>query len=232
MTTTPRTTAATDPARPGARERNPRGQGGRLRDDILSAATDLLDESGTEESVTLRAVARRAGISAPAIYGHFADRQTILLAVVQGAFAELHERLRAAARAEDEGNEDDPVARLHRVCAAYLDFAATRPQRYRAMFGGLWNTQRALAEENVTAGDLTDLGQDALEVLATALQDCVAAGCSGSDDPRGDAVALWLGLHGLAHQRVVTAAFPWPADIVDRLVVPLAHLVPAADGGR
>ena len=49
-----------DPARPGARERNPRGQGGRLRDDILTAATDLLDESGTEESVTLRAVARRA----------------------------------------------------------------------------------------------------------------------------------------------------------------------------
>lgn len=229
MTTTPRTTGRTSPAphlapSPGARERNPRGQGGRLRADILTAATDLLDESGTEESVTLRAVARRAGISAPAIYGHFADRQAILLAVVQGAFAELHDRLRAAAGTTTAGTgEDDPVARLHRVCAAYLDFAATRPQRYRVMFGGLWNTQRAL-EENITTTDLTELGQEALDVLVTSLQDCVDAARSTSSDPRADAIALWLGLHGLAHQRVVTAAFPWPADITARLVVPLAHL--------
>jgi len=230
MTTTPQTSGRTRPApqlapTPGARERNPRGQGGRLRADIISAATDLLDHSGTEESVTLRAVARQAGISAPAIYGHFADRQMILLAVVQDAFAELHDQLLAAADTTTEGTEgDDPVARLHRVCAAYLDFADTRPQRYRAMFGGLWNTQRALEEKNITATDLLNLGRDALNVLATALQACVDAGRSTSDDPRADTIALWLGLHGLAHQRVVTAAFPWPPDITNRLVIPLAHL--------
>ena len=43
-----------------------------------------------------------------------------------------------------------------------------------------------------------------------------------------DAVALWLGLHGLAHQKSVTVSFPWPADIAERLIVALAHLT----GGR
>lgn len=202
------------------RERNRRGQGGRLRADIVAAATALLDESGTGEAVTLRAVARRAGISAPAIYAHFADRQAILLAVVQEAFAALDAQLRAAATAAD------PVERLHQVCAAYLDFAADRPHGYRAMFGGVWNTEQALADDAVAATDLTDLGRDALGLLAACLQGCVDAGRSGSTDPGADAVALWLGLHGLAHQRVVTAAFPWPADIAERLVEPLARLRP------
>ncbi|MDT7668253.1 MAG: hypothetical protein QOC74_1036, partial [Pseudonocardiales bacterium] len=43
-------------------------------------------------------------------------------------------------------------------------------------------------------------------------------------DLSADAVALWLGLHGLAHQQSVTVSFPWPPDITERLVVALAHL--------
>ena len=37
-------------------------------------------------------------------------------------------------------------------------------------------------------------------------------------------LALWLGLHGLAHQQSVTVSFPWPPDIAERLIVALAHL--------
>lgn len=208
-----------DPPASGPRERNRRGQGGRLRADILTAAADLLDEAGHEQAVTLRAVARRIGIAAPSIYAHFADRQAILLAVVQEAFAELAEALRATAAAEP-----DAVARLRAACTAYLNFAATRPQRYRVMFGGLWNGGEAVASAAVSAAEVTELGQEALAVLVTALDDCVAAGTSASTDTRADAVALWLGLHGLAHQRAVIPAFPWPADITDRLITSLAHL--------
>jgi hypothetical protein len=43
-------------------------------------------------------------------------------------------------------------------------------------------------------------------------------------DLSADAVALWLGLHGLAHQQSVTVSFSWPPDITERLVVALAHL--------
>jgi AcrR family transcriptional regulator len=201
-----------------SRTRNRRGEGARLRTDILAAAAELLDETGDEQAVTLRAVARRVGISAPSIYSHFADRQAILFALAQTAFAELTEQLSAA------GGGEDVVARLRAVCAAYLDFAATRPQRYRVMFGGLWNAAGAVAEAAITAEEATTLGRPALLVLTDALAGCVAAGRSTSTDPGADAVALWLGLHGLAHQRAVAPAFPWPAGITRRLIDPLAHL--------
>jgi len=40
-----------------------------------------------------------------------------------------------------------------------------------------------------------------------------------------DATALWVGLHGLAHQHAVTTSYPWPADIVHRIAAPLSQLV-------
>ena len=203
----------------GARERNPRGHGARLRTDIVAAAAGLLDETGSEDAVTLRAVARRVGIAAPSIYGHFADRQAILLAVVQEAFAELDAALRSAA-----AQDADPVQRLHTVCAAYLEVAAARPQRYRVMFGGLWSGEQAVAGGDVTAEQVADLGREALGVLMSALQGCVDAGSSSSTDVGADAVALWLGLHGLAHQRAVSPGFPWPADIDERVIGSLARL--------
>ena len=205
-------------ARP--RERNRRGEGSRLSDEIVAAAAALLDETGHEEAVTLRAVARHIGIAAPSIYAHFADRQAILLAVVQDAFADLDQQLRSAIASAGE----DPVHRLHAVCDAYLTFAATRPQRYRVMFGGAWNATAALDSRAVTDDEVGALGQDALAVLVTELEACVAAGRSNSTDAVSDAVALWLGLHGLAHQQAVSAAFPWPVDIRQRLVTSLAHL--------
>jgi AcrR family transcriptional regulator len=216
-----------DPAPTGPRERNRRGEGGRLRTDIVTAAAELLDEAGTEQAVTLRAVARRVGIAAPSIYAHFADRQSILLAVVQDAFAELADTLRASTEPRtgtDSTREQATVAGLRAACAAYLDFATARPQRYRVMFGGLWNAGEALTSGAVSAEEITALGQEALAVLVAALDACVTAGTSTSTDTNADAIALWLGLHGLAHQRAVSAAFPWPADIAERLITSLAHL--------
>lgn len=204
------------------RTRNRRGEGALLRPRIVAAAAELLDEGGSEAAVTLRAVARRAGIAAPSIYAHFADRQAILLAIVQEAFAELSEQLVAAATAAE------PVARLHAVCTAYLDFAATRPQRYRVMFAGVWNVAQALDSGSISEAEAAALGQDALAVLVAGVQACADAGRSTSDDPSADAIALWLGLHGLAHQRTAATSFPWPPDITKRIITPLAHLLPPA----
>lgn len=208
--------------RPNARKRNARGQGALLRTDILQAATELLDQFGNEQAVTLRAVARRVGIATPSIYTHFADRQAIMLAVVQQAHAELGERMTAA----DAG--PDPVARLHALCSAYLDFARSRPQRYRLMFGGLWNAFDAVEESAISLEEANDLGQDTMKVLVTTLQECIASGRSASTDAVLDAVALWVALHGLAHQRATAPLFGWPEGIADRLVESVARLLPTA----
>ncbi|MFE2595659.1 TetR-like C-terminal domain-containing protein [Streptomyces sp. NPDC059396] len=76
--------------------------------------------------------------------------------------------------------------------------------------GGLW--MPALGESSVTKDDMTALGADTLQVVIDALDGCVTAGQATSTDLYGDAVALWLGLHGLA------------GDIADRIITTLAHL--------
>lgn len=200
------------------RPRNRRGEGGRLRQDILDAAAELLTEHGSE-AVTLRAIARRIGISAPSIYGHFADRQTVLFTLARSAFAELTDRLARAARADP-----DPVVALRSVCLAYLDFAADEPERYRIMFGGVWDATEAVDSPGVGPGELDALGRDAQASLTEVFRGCVEAGRSSSDDAAADSIALWLGLHGLAHQRAVAPRFPWPTDIGSRVIEPLLRL--------
>lgn len=206
------------PTAASTRTRNRRGEGGRLREEIVAAAVDLLDESGDESAITLRSVARRAGIAAPSIYRHFPDQPAIMLAVVQRAFVELEAQLRAGLDAAG----DDPRARLFACCHAYLRFAQEHPERYRSMFGGLW--MPALQDTSVTENDVATLGDACTRLLTATLDDCVRAGQSAITDLHADAVALWLGLHGLAHQRAVTVAYPWPPDIADRIITALAHL--------
>ncbi|GAB6902298.1 TetR/AcrR family transcriptional regulator [Kineosporia succinea] len=204
----------------GTRTRNRRGEGGRLRDEIVLAAIELLDESGDERTLTLRSIARQAGIAAPSIYKHFPDQPAIMLAVVRSALAELNVVLREAGERPGAG----PRQRLEGVCHAYLDFARTHPQRYRTMFGGLW-VPNLSEETSVRREDMQTLGDESFAILGTALAACVEAGESTAD-PSVDVVALWLGLHGLAHQRASTAAFPWPEGIEERLISSLAQLRP------
>jgi AcrR family transcriptional regulator len=201
------------------RRRNRRGEGGKLREEIIAAAVALLDEGGDERAVTLRSVARKAGIAAPSIYAHFADQPSIMLAVVQ---QEL-DRLTAALREANDNAGPDPRQRLFAVCNAYLDVAQLHPQRYRIMFGGLWTP--SVDDTSITDADLDSLGADAFSLIADVLGACVEAGIAhGSDDLYGDAVALWLGLHGLAHQRAVVRKMPGPVDVAERLITALAHL--------
>ncbi|WP_320775821.1 TetR/AcrR family transcriptional regulator [Streptomyces sp. CRN 30] len=213
------------PAKPPVRTRNRRGEGGRLREEIVTAAVELLEEGGDASAVTLRSVARRVGIAAPSIYRHFPDQPAIMLAVVRSAFAELDAELDAAVAAAGGG----PRERLVALCQGYLEFAQARPGRYRSMFGGVWTPRpsddgTASDAGSVTVRDMAELGRPSMRRLAEALGACVEAGAASSTDVTADAVALWLGLHGLAHQRMAAPSFEWPADIAERVIGSLAHL--------
>ena len=92
--------AAKSARRPAARQRNPRGQGERLRDDIIEAASRLLADPASPP-LTLRAVAREAGVAATSVYLHFDDIASLVLAVSARRFGELVRLQDAAVGAEE-----------------------------------------------------------------------------------------------------------------------------------
>ena len=198
------------------RQRNPRGAGTRLREEIVSAVYGLLDDG---EALSLRSIARRAGVSAPAIYPHFANVDAIMLAVAESAFDELSASLRTS-----RDSVTGPTAQVHAIANAYIAFAEQRPQLYRVMFGGVWNAKEALAALVDETTRVRAIGMETFAILQDAVELCVSAGVSRSDNPRRDATALWVALHGVADQSSAAPLFPWPDSLVDTLVDSLAQL--------
>ncbi|MFK8844504.1 TetR/AcrR family transcriptional regulator [Streptomyces sp. Ac-502] len=113
------------------RPRNPRGQGERLREELLRATERLLEEVGSEDALSLRAVAREAGVAAPSIYRHFADKTELVWAALEVSY----ERLRAAmAEASAAADTDDPVDLLRAQLRAYCRYAVEHPAKYRLLY--------------------------------------------------------------------------------------------------
>jgi AcrR family transcriptional regulator len=94
-------------ARTPARARNPRGEGDRLRVELLDAAVELMAEAGDVDKVSLRAIAQRAGVSPTAVYRHFDDHRSLLREAVEYCWDEFAVALDAADRVTD-----DPSRRL------------------------------------------------------------------------------------------------------------------------
>jgi AcrR family transcriptional regulator len=203
------------------RRRNKRGEGARLHEDIVQAASTLLEETGRDDALTLRAVARIAGITAPAIYAHFADRNEILVTVVERAFSELATALRSAA-----ASESLPVAVLYAVCRAYLNFAAEHPSLYRVLF----ERHRAPPTEPVdTHNDIaTMIGADAFGVLLDAVEACIDAGASDETSAQAATIRAWVSLHGMATLSANLPWFPWPPrdNLLHDLITRVADLRP------
>jgi AcrR family transcriptional regulator len=206
-------------------QRNARGQGTRLADDIVRGALALVERNGTDEAVTLRAVAREVGIAAPSIYAHYADREAIIMAAVVQVFDELADAIEKAEAAAST----DPVRRLLAGCQAYLDYGLGHPARYGMLF-----SLRGVAPEDYCqpvaiepdGTPLLTFGAEAFSQLLQAIQDCVTAGVSASTNVLADATAVWVALHGAVTLRTALPSFPWPElEAFNRqLVLPLARV--------
>lgn len=94
---------------------------------IAQAARALLEEEG-ESAVTMRRVAAAAGITAMAVYRHYADRDALLNALADEGFEELDRRFAAVSLS---GSLD---SRLDQLLAANLDFALGHPRLFELMF--------------------------------------------------------------------------------------------------
>ena len=187
---------------------NRRGHGSNLREEILAAAERLLVTSGYGDAVTLRAIAREAGIAAPSIYPHFPDRDAILDAVVARTFAALAETSRSAAATSPQG-----IARVEAISLAYLAFARRNPGSYRILF------QRSTANIASPPHQYPE-GIDAFGLMISALEGVTAEGSTGDIDPMLDAQSLLVALHGIATLTPALPGFPWrdEAELVRNVI--------------
>jgi AcrR family transcriptional regulator len=214
------------------RARNPRGQGEQLRTDLLDAALRLLREVGDPEDVSIRAVAKAAGVSPTAAYRHFTDRGDLLVAACGRCFDVF-----SALLLEAVDGVEDPFEALRRAGRAYLSYAEADPGIYRVLFSNPLHLDTDPTDEDTP-------GSTAFEVLVGMVQACLDAGApargpGGSTDPDATylAVQIWTWLHGLVDLRITHPAMPWPdPDVFLADVQRAVGLVPPrggdAAGGR
>jgi AcrR family transcriptional regulator len=200
----------------GRRTRNRRGEGERLRQELLDAALGILREEGGESALSLRAVARRAGVTAPAVYLHFPSKEAVVEAVLRDRF-----QARAAASYAAAGAAHSDAEALRAGCLAYLDFAEQDPGAYRLLFEGGVSHPRPEG-----APPEQPLGRNAFETLLRGLRVCQANGTIPTGDVERSATLVWTGLHGIATLRRAHPDFPWPAlaDLVADLLTRLTGL--------
>lgn len=185
---------------------------GALFESLVDAAGAALEADGLE-ALSLREVARRAGVSTAAPYHHFADKQALLVALAIDGFDELEAALtRATAKVKN------PRARLQAVADGYLRFAKRRPARYQLMFSPLLASARR-------QGALFEASQRALSVLRSA----VLSGRQNADAV--DVLLAWALGHGVA-SLVELGLFGTPRNADALVMERLVRLLSAPRGRK
>lgn len=197
---------------------------GHLRATLVEEAARLAAARGLD-AVTLRAVARRAGVSHAAPYHHFADKAAMMEAVAEEGFRRLDRRMAASQR----GAPADPYERLRRMGLAYIRFAVANPHFYGVMFKpGRHRAGREPAPDAPSSR--------AFQRLLDAVAACRASAGDPGADPTLWALVAWTVTHGLSSLWLEGALAGGPlaklgisrlADLVTHAVAPTFQGSPA-----
>ncbi len=159
------------------------------RERLLQRAREVYLEGGAGH-FSLREVARRAGVSAAAVYRHFDGKEALLSAVCEEGFRTFSSYLlRALAR-------ETPLERLRAAGDHYLCFALERPHDYRVIF------MSSVEELGLGARGPTPGPSPTFQFLVDRVRDCVDVGTFAPADPRAVAASIWAHVHGLASLRL------------------------------
>src|SRR4051794_23568994 len=196
---------------------------GDLRDALVQAALQEAERGGPE-AINISALAKKLGVSQPAPYKHFADRETLLIAVTAEAFRQFTATMREAVA------KPSKRSKLSRFAQATLEFGHRRNGIYRLMFAS-----RTMA----CAPKGSELHSAAMETFALLLE-ALEAPAVGFLRERS-ALQIWAALHGvvmLAEQGLFTGQLAHVSreelveDIVEHTKLALSVAIKAADENR
>jgi AcrR family transcriptional regulator len=212
---------------------SPKAPDPEIRSALIEAAAHLLVEHGPD-ALTTRRLATEVGTSTMAVYTHFSGMDELRLEVQREGFERFAGFLAAV-----EPDENDPIAEIAELGAAYFLNAVTNPHFYRFMF-----------MEKPVDPDL-DVGLETFQRLIDGVARAIAAGFL-TGDPEARATQLWAGAHGVVTLHLAglldfdsavscfrDLAFNLcvgfggdPATVGPSLDKGAARLVPAPAGGR
>jgi AcrR family transcriptional regulator len=179
---------------------------GDLREALIKAGRAILEKDGVE-ALTLRACARKAGVSHAAPQHHFASISDLLAEIAATGFEDFVKALdRGAARSAV------PAEKLKAMGQSYVAFARERPAVYQLMFG----VAAPLSSERLRAARIAAWKQ---------LADAVSA-VAGPDDKEAKAMQVWSAVHGFS-MLVIGQQLPPVVNISQALKRVIDGLAPA-----
>lgn len=159
------------------------------RDRILAASASLFLQRGGD-TLSMRRVADRIGVTATAIYRHFPGRAQLVEAVIEHAFGVFEHFLLAALPPRGSGR-----AQLGRFARQYLEFVIRKPRLFEVLFLRRRPGLRRFPD------DFVQRPSRAFDLLHAAVRSGMASGALRSDiDSRELALAVWNFAHGFAAQ--------------------------------
>lgn len=159
---------------------------GDLRRALIRAGSRIIEEKGLD-GLSLRQVARAAGVSHAAPYRHFKDKADLLAAIAQVGFERLTDRAVQAA----QRHPDDPEKQFVAASVQYILFGVNHPRTADLLFGGVINMRAA-------PRPLKQASWTAFQLVETIINNGKAAGVFRDRDTMELAIATWSGIHGLA----------------------------------
>jgi AcrR family transcriptional regulator len=157
---------------------------------LLSEARDLYVEEGPAH-FSLREVARRAGVSAAAVYRHYDGKEALFDQVCAAGLQVFYGYLVRAL------SEPTPHARLTGAATLYLRFGLENPRDYRVLFMGAGHEMHTPAQRpKASKPDAT------FQFLIDRVKECMQAGILREANAEEVAMVIWAHVHGLVSLRL------------------------------
>jgi AcrR family transcriptional regulator len=158
---------------------------GDLKNALIRAGAELVAQEGVA-GLTLRRVARRAGVSHTAPYAHFADKAALVAAISTEGLRMIRERIAGAVRR----HAGDPRRQLLEAAWQTVRFGLEQPDLYRVTFSGAIDRERDHPA-------YVDMAHGSFGVLVELVRSCQAAGVVSPGPAELLAVGFWSATHGL-----------------------------------
>ena len=200
---------------------------GDLRRSLIRAGTKMIEEKGLD-GLSLREVARAAGVSHTAPYRHFRDKADLIAAIAQKGFEQLTDDATAAAGRHAK----DPREQFVAASVQYVLFGVRQPRMAHLLFGGVIDMKTA-------PRSLKAASWAAFQLVETIIDSGKESGVFRDRDTMELAVATWSGVHGLA--QLISGGYLTRLAATERQVETLGKMVcelllsgilnPERDGG-